>query len=244
MKIKQLALSLILLSPVTVIADSLSFSADAGVWNESANGLYNKSTDTPVNVKNDLFWDTEQQGYLFVSLEHFVPLIPNARLTYTKISHDGSGQGNFTFDGIVYNDTFSNNIDMETLDLLLYYEVLDNVVSLDIGLNIRKLKVDYLITDTSTGISDTAKADETFPMVYALVGASPWPDLIISGEISYISFDGHTVSDATAKIAYTTSFFVGFEAGYRKQKLILDDLDGTNADLTFDGPFVGAYVKF
>ena len=81
-------------------------------------------------------------------------------------------------------------------------------------------------------------------MLYALVGASPWPDLIISGELNYISYSGNTLSDMTAKVAYTTSFLVGVEAGYRKQTITLDDVDNSNADITFDGLFVGAYLKF
>ena len=37
---------------------------------------------------------------------------------------------------------------------------------------------------------------------------------------------------------------VGFEAGYRTQTIELDDVDDTNANLDFKGPFIGAYVKF
>ena len=131
---------------------------------------------------------------------------------------------------------------MKTKDLIAYYEFLDNVVSLDIGLNIRKLDTDFSIS--STGNNTTDSVSETVPMLYALVGASPIPDLIISGEISYVAFSGSSVSDITAKIAYTTSFFVGFEAGYRSQKYEFDDISGNDANLTIDGLFAGAYVKF
>ena len=81
-------------------------------------------------------------------------------------------------------------------------------------------------------------------MLYALVGVTPWPDVIISGEMSYIAFDGSSISDITAKIAYTTDFFVGFEAGYRMQEYEFDDISDTDADLSFDGIFAGAYLKF
>ena len=81
-------------------------------------------------------------------------------------------------------------------------------------------------------------------MIYGLVGGSPWPGVMISAEGNFISFSGSTISDFNAKISYTSDYFVGIEAGYRIQTIELDDIDDTNADLEFNGPFVGAYLKF
>lgn len=52
MKLKQLFLLLTLLFPITAMADFLSVSAGGGVWNESANGQYQKTTDAPVDRKS------------------------------------------------------------------------------------------------------------------------------------------------------------------------------------------------
>ena len=243
MKIKQLLCLLAVSAPLAVNADFLSISAGGGVWNAAPSGSFKKTTDpAEVNINDNLFWDTEAQGYAFITLEHFVPIVPNARLMLTKIDQSGSGDTNFEFDGQIYSGNVSNDFSIEALDLLLYYEVLDNVVSIDLGLNIRNLKVDYTIT--STGNTTTDSLDETVPMLYVLVGGSPWPDLILSGELSYIAYSGSSISDFTAKVAYTTNFFVGFEAGYRRQKYEFDDVSETDANLDFDGVFAGAYLKF
>ena len=249
MKIKQLLCLLAVFAPLAVNADFLSISAGGGVWNASPSGSFKNTTDpADVDIKNNLFWDTEAQGYAFITLEHFVPIVPNARLMLTKIDQSGSGETDFEFDGVNYTGNVNNDFSIETLDLLLYYEVLDNVVSIDLGLNIRNLKVDYTITGTVSGTqtqtTTTDSFDETVPMLYVLVGGSPWPDLILSGELSYIAYSGSTISDFTAKVAYTTNFFVGFEAGYRKQKYEFDDVSETDARLDFDGLFAGAYLKF
>ncbi len=247
MKIKQLVCLAALSTPLTVHADTLSIAVGGGVWNASPSGSFRKTTDpTEVNVKDDLFWSDDAQGYFFATLEHPIPIIPNVKLMATKIDQSGSGIAKFTFDGVDYDGDVSNDFSIETLDLIAYYEILDNVVSIDIGLNIRKLKVDYTIIGTvsDTKTTTTDSLDETIPMLYALVGGSPIPDLIISGEISYIAYSGSTISDFTAKVAYTTNFFVGFEAGYRKQKYEFDDVSETDAKLDFDGVFAGAYLKF
>lgn len=237
------ATACVLLLPQYGTADTLSLTVGGGIWNESASGNFQDTTDpAKVDVEDNLFWDTESQGYLFITFEHPVPILPNARLSYHNIEHSGNGNTSFVFDGTTYTGDIDNNINIEVLDLLLYYEILDNVVSVDIGLNARKLTADFDVSDNNQ--SDSTSSDLTIPMVYAMVGFSPLPDLLLSGEVYYISYDGSTISDVTAKIAYTTDFFVGVEAGYRHQTYELDDVDDTDADLTFSGAFVGAYLKF
>ena len=245
MKLKQLSCLLGLATSFTANADFLSVSVGGGVWNESPSGYFQKTSDNiDVDVKDSFFWEKESQGYFFATFEHFVPILPNVRLIHTKIDQSGSGvvTSPFKFDGKDFSGNVSNEISIETTDLIAYYEVLDNVVSLDLGLNLRNLNVDYNIASASLSATDSFSV--TFPMLYALVGTSPWPDLIISGEISYIALSGSSISDITAKIAYTTDFFVGVEAGYRRQNITLDDASGNDADLTFDGIFAGAYLKF
>lgn len=243
MKLKQLVCLATLATPLTVNADFLSVSIGGGVWNETPSGNIQKINDpVEVNIKDNFFWEEESQGYLFVTLEHPVPLIPNVRLMHTKLDHAGSGSTSFQFDGQSFTGpNTSNDFSIETLDLVAYYEILDNVVSLDFGLNIRNLDIDY---DINNGSSTSDSVSATIPMLYAAVGASPWPELLISGELSYISYSGSSISDFTAKISYTTNFLLGFEAGYRKLNFELDDVSDTNANLDFDGVFAGAYVKF
>ena len=143
MKLKQLFCLIALAVPLTVNADTLSVSVGGGVWNTSPSGsIHNTIDHAPVDVKEHLFWDDESQGYLFATLEHPVPIIPNVRLMYTKVDQSGSGITTFEFDGNFYDGTVSNEFSIETTDLIAYYEVLDNVVSLDIGLNIRSLNID------------------------------------------------------------------------------------------------------
>jgi len=247
MKIKQILCLLAIATPLTVNADFLSISAGGGIWNTSPTGSFKKTSDpADVDINDDLFWKSENQTYAFATFEHFVPLIPNARIMLTNIDQTGSGNADFTFDNVNYTGTVNNDFSIQALDLLFYYEMLDNIVSLDLGINIRNLKVDYTITGSVAGTPTTTtdSLDETVPMLYALVGGSPWPGLILSGELSYIAFSGSSISDFTAKVAYTTNFFVGFEAGYRVQKYVFDDISSTDATLNFDGVFAGAYLKF
>ena len=242
---KKLALCCTLAAaPGMAAADVLSFAIGVGGWNTSPSGGISKVSEPDlVNVKDNLFWSDETQGYLFATLEHPVPILPNVRLMHTKIDQSGSGVTSFTFEGTTFSGNVSNTFNLEQTDLLLYYEVLDNVVSLDLGLNVRVLDITYQIADDN-GNNTSGSVSGPVPLLYGLIGASPWPGFLLSAEANYMTVSGSTVSDFNAKIAYTTNFFVGFEAGYRTQTIELDDIDDTNADLEFKGPFLGAYVKF
>ncbi len=237
--------SLLAAMPVMATADVISFAVGGGVWNETPEGNIIQPSNAPtpvVDVKNNLFWTEESQGYLFATLEHPVPILPNVRLTYTSLDHAGSGTTSFDFDGVTYSGNVANDFTIEQTDLLLYYEVLDNVVSLDLGLNVRLLDISFTINDGTNKTSESVSAP--VPMIYGMVGASPWPGVLLSAEANYMTLSGSTVSDFNAKISYTTDFFVGFEAGYRTETIELEDVDNTDANLDFKGPFIGAYVKF
>jgi len=247
MNFKKLATCCVIAAvPGLAAADTLSFTIGGGVWNETPEGGINKVSDVSlVDVKNDLFWTEESQGYLFATLEHPVPILPNVRLMYTSLDHSGSGDTNlgFDFEGIGFSGIVANEFTVEQTDLLFYYEVLDNVVSLDLGLNVRLLDITYKVADENEN-NTSGSVSGPVPMIYGLVGGSPWPGVLLSAEGNYMTLSGSTISDFNVKISYTTDFFVGFEAGYRTQTIELDDVDDTNANLDFKGPFIGAYLKF
>ncbi len=237
---------LLALSGITS-ADTLSISLGAGIWYDSPSGGVNDGATTKFDAKQDLFWSEESQGYFFLTFEHPVPFVPNVRLSATKLEHGGAGTltRTITIGGVDYpvSEYITNSFKLDQKDLLLYWEILDNVVSFDLGLNVKLADLSYTVTGDTVGTnSDSYKA--TIPMIYGLLGVSPIPDLIISVEGSYITYSGTTVSDMMARIAYTTPYFVGVEAGYRSQTYQFTNIAGFDGNLDFKGPFAGVYVKF
>ena len=211
---------LLAVMPVMATADVLSIAVGGGVWNETPEGNIiqpSNATSPTVDVKNNLFWTEESQGYLFATLEHPIPILPNVRLMYTSQDHAGNGNTSFEFDGVTYSGNVANDFTIEETDLLFYYEVLDNVVSLDLGLNVRLLDISFTIDDGANRTSESVSAP--VPMIYGMVGGSPWPGVLLSAEANYMTYSGSTLSDFIAKISYTTDFFVGVEAGYRTQTI-------------------------
>lgn len=228
----------------TTIADSLSFAIGGGIWSETPSGSIKKTTDpTDVSVENQLFWSAENQPYFFATLEHPVPILPNVRIMMTQMEHSGSGTATYEYNGQTFSGTVSNKASLDQTDFTFYWQVLDNVVNLDLGLNAKLLDSSINIQDSFNNTTSVS-TNIVLPMVYGLFGISPLSGLYLGIEGSYVTYDGNTVSDFIAKVSYTTNFYVGVEAGYRAQQLKLEDLDNTTGNLDFKGPFAGLYAKF
>lgn len=229
--------------PLAANADFLSITAGGGFWNESPSGNFQSTSDPlPVEVDNQLFWDGKNQYYFFAALEHPVPVIPNVRLSYVKLEHSGNGSAGFVFDGVSYSGTINSDVSIAETSALLYWEVLDNVVSVDVGLDLRLYDINYSVDSAGTSTKDSLKA--SVPLAYGMVGFSPMPGLLFAGEVSALSLGGSGVVNYSLKASYTTDFHVGVEGGYRSESITFDDISGYDADITFDGIFGGLYVKF
>ena len=240
-----LACAAMLSLPAISMADTLSVAVGGGMWQADPSGYFRNQSagdTTNIDVRDDLFWQEEDQTYLFISFEHFVPIIPNFRIMSTNLDYSGSGNASFTLNGQTFSGNVASEGSLDQTDILAYWEVLDNVVSLDLGLNVKFLDISYSVA--SSGVSTSDSADLTVPMLYGAVGGSPMPGLYLGIEGSYVSLSGNRLTDLAAKISYTTDFFLGIEGGYRSQSYKLDDVDGYYGNLDFDGPFLGAYLKF
>ncbi len=253
---KQQHLSLALFAGLSLSAFSFSAQADfiglqigGGAWNHDPSGDFRyKSTNTiSADLKDDLHMTDKTEGYYYISFEHPIPLLPNVRLMGTKLENSGSGQlsKEIVFDGVTYpvTDTLTSTLNLNQLDLTFYWELLDNVVSFDVGLNIKKIDGEAILIGDTTGTTKSTFS-QTIPMLYLMAGVSPWEGIFIGAEGSMVKYNGSTISDFTAKVSYTTSFLLGVEGGYRTQVYTLDDLDNAYADMKFSGPFLGAYLKF
>lgn len=216
---KLLLGAVIALLPLTGFsATILGFQIGGGSWEQTPSGSIVST------IGSDSLNETEKsEGYTYFHLEHPVPLIPNVRYATTKVTATGS-------------PTFTL-VDLEQTDTTLYYEILDNVVSFDLGITGRK--VDGLLT--TAGSSTTFSG--TVPMLYASAEIALPADFALVAEINTISSGNDKITDVIAKVTYTTPVGIGFEVGTRTQTIDVD-IDNVQTDIEFSGIFAGVYFKF
>jgi outer membrane protein len=248
-----LLLPLVALSVISYAtsADTLGVRAGANYWKYDISGTaryQTKNSANDIDLNQDLGYDNGSAGVYYLVLEHPVPLLPNVRLSYTDIDENADGRlsktvvyGNTTF---LANEAVSSQVELKQTDITLYYELLDNVVSLDLGLAGKYIDSKARITGEISGTQD-ASVSGWVPLVYLGAGADlPLTGLGVSADGSFAKYQDSTFYDYSIRATYTTPWMLGLDVGYRKIKLDLDDFDNSFANVEFDGPYAGAYLHF
>jgi len=201
----------------------VGFGAEADYYSVEADGSFNYE-----NTRTHFNNDQESSYQLGAYLEHPIPLVPNIRIDYTpKTTFSG-------FDGVGE----SNDVDFTQLDTTLYYEILDNVVDLDIGVSGKYL------SGHVQGVNNKS-FDEIIPMGYLRVAFTrPLTGLSFDGNVKYVEYEGDSLLDARVKATWNIMLGLGVQAGYRYESMDIDDRFDMNTDASFRGPFVGVQYIF
>ncbi len=231
--------------------------AGGGVWSQAIDGSAT-SLDTSssiaasgmngVDLKDDLGFDDKRNQYFYAGLEHPIPLLPNIRVDHTKISQSASGQLNrsIEFNGRTFDLSANvlSEVDLDQTDLVLYYELLDTVVSIDVGVGLRYVDGFVRIAD-DTGFS-AAEFSGAIPLVYA--GGRfdlPLTGFWAGAQARGLTYKGDSLVDIDARIGWESDLGLGVEVGYRFMELELDNFDDIDAaDLSIKGPFAGLTFSF
>ena len=154
----------------------------------------------------------------------------------------------FTFTGDAETDS---TLEMDMVDSVLYYELLDNVVSLDLGLNVKfvdgSVELRGTTEEAGTSVITSERVDFTAPLPLLYGAASvdlPLAGLSAQAEISGLTYGGHKAFDALLSAHYTFAFGLGLELGYRTMVIDLDDVEDVSVDVDISGLFAGAYFDF
>lgn len=215
----------------------LGFGVEADYMRPVVSGHFNY-TNGPLNSQTNLDStdNTYQVGAYF---EHFVPLIPNVRVDYTPMSLTTTTTLKAQAAGMSFDLTkpATNKLQVKQLDITPYYEILDNIVSLDIGLTLRGIEA---FVGTTQGLNYTDDATHAvIPMGYVAAEVIlPFTGLRANADLKYIKINGNLLQDAKIKATMKLPFGLGVEAGYRYEKLKIDQF-GINSDVNMKGPFAG-----
>ena len=221
--------------------------AGAGSWQQEFSGDITSGI-TPVDIEDDLALADENNNIFYLALEHGVPFLPNLRVQHAEIVVSGNSTltRSFDFDGITFDvsDAVATDVDLTQTDLVLYYEVLDKVVSLDLGMAARKVDGFFEIA-TNTEFA-RAEFDGVLPLLYGRVRADlPLTGLWVGAEVQGLGYDGNRLIDANAQVGWESPWGLGAEGGWRTFQLDLEDYDDVDA-ASFDisGPYFALNFHF
>lgn len=226
-------------------ADFLGFEVGAAYWGAKTTGdiRYNGSS---IDMERNLgYGNNMNTNFIWASFEHFVPLIPNIKVQHTKVDDSSTkNSGAITFDNKVYSGDISSSLKLNQTDFILYYELLDNWVSLDAGLNFKYIDSSLSLNSTVQSAS-TKDLNFVVPMVYAKAKFEvPTTNVSVESDLSYIGYSGNQFYDFKAGLVYETDIGLGVTAGYRAEKLELDDISDVYSDVKIEGAYAGIFYHF
>lgn len=166
------------------------------------------------------YWQANKGQYaLSASVEHGVPLVPNVRVRTLKSVSDSA---------VAINRT----------EAIGYYEILDNVVSLDVGVG----------AGVSNGKESKYYFDSKLPLVYVAASTKLPKDLTLQAEMTHsIVFNNFSLSDVQAQLGYKinkTLIDADVHAGYRAIMVKQAGDSKIQVAQDFAGPYVGAQLHF
>lgn len=218
--------------------------AGASTWQSEYAGDVGK----PSTSVNDLGMDENSNSFYYIALEHPVIFFPNIKLQQNNITSTQNSviENTFSIGNINYPSgaNVATDFDLSYTDATLYYELLDNWITLDLGVTLRKYS-GYLQAKSAT-LTDKTDIDTKVPLMYGRAQFDlPLTGFFAGFEGNYVSFDGNDLADFSAKIGYLfdSALDLGVEAGYRAINMNIDDGD-IHTNLDIKGPYAAVIFHF
>lgn len=164
---KKILLASLVALPSSAFADFIGLHGQVGIWNAELDGVV---VGIPDKIKRDALGQDipsfEDRGLEdsnnitgWMAFEHPVPILPNVRLGYTSVdaqgtSPEGKDISTDKIEGFSYNgvnglsyevlQSVQTDMNFDAIDGTVYWEVLDNWVSIDLGLTVRSMNGEFV----------------------------------------------------------------------------------------------------
>ncbi len=230
------------LNPVR--ADFVGLNIGANHWMPDVSGSFNSKNNPSIELQKDLGYKDDSSSSLTLSFEHPIPFIPNIKYSgYDLNASSTKNTTGITFKDNLYTGNINSTLDLSHNDIVLYYELLDNWVNIDLGLDLKKF--DGKVSMTNSSYSETITVDETIPMIYLAARFDlPLTGMYIGANIQQLSIGDSSSEDTTLMVGYESKSGLGVEGGIKTFSLDLKDANSLDTNLEYDGIYLNGYFHF
>ena len=237
---------LTLLLTLTTTAQAEFIGLNIGASNRTPS-LSNSFSNT-----NDLFNQTDdeqgQPSLLFI-LEHSISALPNVKYQGYNLDSTGSDAligGTLSFNSqSLGSGPVTSSFDLANSDFVLYYELMDNWVNLDFGLDLKSFNGEVSLYND--GLNTTVyPIDETIPLFYLSARFDlPFNGFYIGADInSNFSISDSVAEDSTFMLGYRSDNGMRVEGGIKRFSLDLNSTNDIDANLEYNGLYLNGFFQF
>lgn len=238
--------ALSLLSPMNLQADTLGIYFSASSWSPDISGYVSDNGPT-INIEDELGFDDDQSNIFSVAIEHPIFFLPNFKYQRTALDVSSSTtlSSDINFGGITYpaDTPLESQIDLSHSDYIMYYEVLDNWVSLDLGITV--MNFDGNINISSTSLQSDVDFDEFVPALYGKADFDlPFTGFYTGAEASVLSIGDGSISDYKIYLGWESDLVIGAEIGYHNFEADWEDFENSDGNISFEGYYATVTLHF
>lgn len=228
-------------------ADFVGINIGAAHWSPALSGSFNsKNGGSLIDPDSDLGINDKPQTSLVLTVEHPIPVLPNIRYQGVSLGSSGTStlDNNLNFNGKTFNSgsQLRSNFNLSHDDIVLYYQLLNNWINLDMGVDLKRFDGEVELSgDDTTRI----EIEETIPMLYLSARYDfPLSGFYIGADINNLGLGSSTAEDSTVKLGFESRTGLGIEGGIKTFSLELDDGSELDTDIKYDGIFLNGYYNF
>lgn len=242
------------------IAGLVDVEIGAGVWNASPSGQITygpAATAGEVDFADDLKLDDSSNSYMYLRLDHFIPIVPNVRLEQQNYTTTGEGSVSATFGDVTLSGATETDVTLNQQDIILYWGIpgvnalTAGILDIEFGIDVKQIDGELTLTDVD-GDTDTVDFSVPVPMGYAAVLVDiPFIPVALEVSSKMLAAGDSKIQDTKAKVDVTLPLPIplidlAIEGGMKQQTIqIADDLvDDLDMKFENSGIFFGANVKF
>ena len=213
--------------------------------NIGSHGMQSAQAVNPgsIDLIDDLNVDDHARSSMVLILEHPISALPNVRYQGSNLrSSNINANGN-----LLYSDNpAGTSYDLDHEDIVLYYQLLNNWVDLNMGVDVRRLDGEV----SQSGLSgNNIEVDETIPLLHISARfALPINGLYVGADINAnvidLGLSESTAQDSTLMLGYASGTGLGIEGGIKSISFELNDSDNLNTNLEYDCLFLNGYFNF
>jgi len=227
-------------------ADTLGIYVSASSWSPDISGYVSDDGPT-INIEDELGFDDDKSNIFSVAFEHPIFMLPNFKYQRTALDVNSSTNlsSGINFGGVSFpaNTPLDSIVDLSHTDYIMYYEVLDNWVSLDLGITV--MNFDGNISISSTGLASNVDLDEYVPALYGKAEFNlPFTGFYTGVEGSILSIGDGSIADYKVYLGWESDIVIGAEIGYHSFEADWEGFDNSDGKISFDGYYASVTFHF
>jgi len=238
-----------LLLVCTTVAHAEFIGLNLGTWSDEQTDPLNSASYNLNSLTSKPVTDDQSTPSLLFVLEHPISALPNLRYQGSDLDSNGSDSlngGSLSFNNQSYSENpVTSTYDLNHNDIVLYYELMDNWVNLDFGLDLKSFNGEISLNDSGSSNS-VLPINETIPLFYLSARFNlPYNGFYIGADInSNFNLSDSVAEDSTFMLGYQSGNGARVEGGVKIFSLDLNDSNDVDGNLEYDGLFINGYIPF